>query len=302
MDGGCCRFRPTIALPEQAEWSEQELYYVLCHELTHWRRNDILYKWFSVIVQSVHWFNPVSYLIRRTLDNYCELSCDEAVIRDLDQQSRIAYGSTLLNLASTHALPGNMLATTLSEGKRRLKERIDGIRNFKKCSAGSAFLMAAIALLLTGCASVIPQTEQPVMTVASTSQIADGSGADTSETPQNSQNDAPTEQDVLAMRRAVEAGMTKEEIAWLTEVIKQANLWWEQRYMWEDIFGWNSLGDPENLAWNYFDQTGEIQIGWAEGPDADTDGAHIEMYHMLDRKSTRLNSSHPTTSRMPSSA
>ena len=75
--------------------------------------------------------------------------------------------------------------------------------------------------------------------------------------------------------------MTKEEIAWLTEVIKQANLWWEQRYMWEDIFGWNSLGDPENLAWNYFDQTGEIQIGWAEGPDADTDGAHIEMYHML---------------------
>ena len=42
--------RPTIVLPEQAEWSEQELYYVLCHELTHWRRNDILYKWFFVIV------------------------------------------------------------------------------------------------------------------------------------------------------------------------------------------------------------------------------------------------------------
>ena len=47
--------------------------------------------------------------------------------------------------------------------------------------------------------------------------------------------------------------------------------------MWEDIFGWNSLGDPENLKWNYFDQTGEIQIGWADSSDADTDGARVKV-------------------------
>lgn len=222
-----------------------------------------------MIVQSIHWFNPVPYFIRRTLDKYCELSCDEAVIRDLDLQSRIAYGSTLLNLASARVLPQNVLATTLSEGKRRLKERVDGIRNFKKQSVGSVALMATIVLLLTGCALVIPQTEQTVVTITPTAQIVDGSGTGTAETPQNSQDAAPTEQDVLAMRQAVEAGMSSEEIAWLTEVIKQTNLWWEQRYMWEDIFGWSRLGDPENLTWNYFDQTGVIQIGWADSSDAD---------------------------------
>ena len=102
-------------------------------------------------------------------------------------------------------------------------------------------------------------------------------GAETTEAPQNSQDAAPTEQDVLALRRAVEAGMTQEEIARLTEVIRQANLWREQRYIWEDIFGWNRLGDPENLMWNCFDQTGEIKIGWADSSNADTDGAQVQV-------------------------
>lgn len=53
---------------------------------------------------------------------------------------------------------------------------------------------------------------------------------------------------------------TEEEKERLTENIKIANLQLESAYLNENIFG--KLEDKESLLWNYFDKTGEIQIGW----------------------------------------
>lgn len=55
--------------------------------------------------------------------------------------------------------------------------------------------------------------------------------------------------------------MTDEQIEWLNLVVKEANLWWEHEYLIFDVF--QVLEDPNALFWNCFDQTGEIQIGWA---------------------------------------
>lgn len=80
------------------------------------------------------------------------------------------------------------------------------------------------------------------------------------------ETDAPTEiyipskEEVLAMREQVLEGMSQEEIDRLTENIKIANLQMERAYLNENIF--DKLSDPESVYWNYFDQTGEIQLGW----------------------------------------
>lgn len=147
-----------IVLPQidyTANGMETELRDVLRHELTHWRRHDILYKWFVVLVQSVHWFNPVVYFIRREIDKSCELSCDEAVVRGLSEQDRISYGNTLLALASERAIPRRIPATTLSERKKQLKERIISIRDYKKSTRTMVALMLVMAIALTGCATAI---------------------------------------------------------------------------------------------------------------------------------------------------
>ena len=52
--------KPVLYLP-QTEIKEEKLDYILLHELTHYRRHDLLYKWFAMLVSSIHWFNPVSY-------------------------------------------------------------------------------------------------------------------------------------------------------------------------------------------------------------------------------------------------
>lgn len=82
-------------------------------------------------------------------------------------------------------------------------------------------------------------------------------------------NYVPTEEDVLAARQQVTEGMSQQQIENLTEVVKAANLWLEQKYMYENLF--EKLSDPNNLYWNYFHQTGEIQIGWAVDGSLDMD-------------------------------
>ena len=59
----------------------------------------------------------------------------------------------------------------------------------------------------------------------------------------------------------------------LTEAVKTANLWLEQIYLYDDLFG--KLEDPDSLYWNYFDQSGEIQIAWAYDGNLDMDAVCV---------------------------
>lgn len=78
----------------------------------------------------------------------------------------------------------------------------------------------------------------------------------------------PSKGEVLSARETVLEGMSEEEKERLTENIKIANLQLESAYLNENIFG--KLEDKESLLWNYFDKTGEIQIGWThDGTVAD---------------------------------
>lgn len=70
----------------------------------------------------------------------------------------------------------------------------------------------------------------------------------------------PSKEEVLAMRETVLDGMTEEEITRLTENIKTANLQMERAYLNENIF--DKLSDQESPYWQYFDQEGDIQLGW----------------------------------------
>ncbi len=145
----CGVLRPRIILPARPADGEQ-LTNILRHELMHFRRRDTLYKWFSAAVLSLHWFNPLAWLIRRELDRACELSCDEMLLRTMDRAEKQSYGSTLLNMAASSPLPAGVVATTFSTEKKNLKERLEQIMNYKK--SGARLFAAVLALvLLTGC-------------------------------------------------------------------------------------------------------------------------------------------------------
>lgn len=85
------------------------------------------------------------------------------------------------------------------------------------------------------------------------------------DTAQITEVSAPSKEEILAMRKIVLEGMTEEEVERLTENIKIANLRLESAYLYDDIF--EKLSDKESLYWNYFDQKGDIQIGWSYDGD-----------------------------------
>ncbi len=134
---------------------KQELENILCHELMHDRRKDLIYKWFTVIVTSLHWFNPLMLPIRRQISHACELSCDEAVIRNMNAIQKQNYGETLLSMAAGKKLSAGILSTTLCEEKKELKERLVNIMKYKKLTSGMLFLSILIVALLTGCGIIL---------------------------------------------------------------------------------------------------------------------------------------------------
>jgi len=126
---------------------------IVLHELSHFDRRDILYKWFVILVSCVHWFNPFMYIIRREIARDCELACDEDVIRKMDTDERQSYGNTLLALASVRGHMAGAIATTMSEGKKNLKARLVSIMKYKKSSKSAVILMTVICIvtLCLGC-------------------------------------------------------------------------------------------------------------------------------------------------------
>ena len=142
-------FKPKIVLPLR-EYDEELLLNILRHELTHYRRFDMLYKWVTTALLSLHWFNPVAWVIRREFNRACELSCDEMLLRSMDRDEKQSYGNSLLLMAASTPLPSAVVATSFATEKRNLKERLVQIMNYKKSSTRLLSTILAVALL-TGC-------------------------------------------------------------------------------------------------------------------------------------------------------
>ncbi|MDE7131641.1 MAG: M56 family metallopeptidase [Lachnospiraceae bacterium] len=122
---------------------------ILYHELMHCKKRDIGYKWLFQVVLCVHWFNPVVYLFQRKFHLDCELACDEAVMKLLTDEGRRAYGDVLLDMAERNIVcRRNVLAMTLMEEKGTLKERLQGIIQYRKRSVSAVICAAVVVVVL----------------------------------------------------------------------------------------------------------------------------------------------------------
>ncbi len=141
-------FHPCIILPSE-EIKDIDLQNTIHHELIHFIHKDMFYKWLVQLTICIHWFNPFVYLIARETGRLCELSCDEEVIKKLDEKGKREYGNTLLNMANTEKkFKNSIVSVTLNEGKKLLKERLDKIMVFKRKTITHTCLSIALTLIL----------------------------------------------------------------------------------------------------------------------------------------------------------
>ncbi|MDO4275462.1 MAG: M56 family metallopeptidase [Eubacteriales bacterium] len=138
-------FHPCIVFPS-TEISSTDLSRIIQHELKHYKRKDMFYKWIVQITICLHWFNPFVYIMSHIISRDCELSCDEAVIRTLDVTERRSYGDALLNAVSTGRYRDSSVTAALGQSRELLKERLDAIMQYREKPKYFIFL----SLLLTG--------------------------------------------------------------------------------------------------------------------------------------------------------
>ncbi len=174
-------FKPRIILP-LAEMTALEFEHTILHELIHYKRRDILYKWLTQLTICIHWFNPLSYVLGRTMNRACELSCDEAVIQRLNAQERYAYGDTLLCAAGRGIRYNPPISTTaFSDSKKYLKERLDAIMNFQKRSKATFIITLVLSVIIFVGSAYIGVYAAGERDVAAKSTSRSGSSAESSD-------------------------------------------------------------------------------------------------------------------------
>ncbi len=154
-------FRPAVYLTPAAAASEESLRHVLAHETTHARHWDPLWSLVRCVCLTVYWFNPLVWAAALASKTDCELACDEGALKALGEAERIPYGQTLLRLIPVRKCPSSPLltATTMTSGKRQLKDRITRIAENRR-TLGAAVLLA-LALTLTACAATFTAAKPP---------------------------------------------------------------------------------------------------------------------------------------------
>ena len=159
--------RPAVYLNEKALQSPDALRFVLAHEQMHARHLDPLWSLLRGVCLTVYWFDPLVWLAAVLSREDCELACDEGTLRALGADERTAYGKTLLTLVPVCDKPQNPLlgATTMTSGKRSLKERITRIAENRQAKAAAVFAVVALAALVcavsfTGAPDTTPEVTQ----------------------------------------------------------------------------------------------------------------------------------------------
>ena len=143
--------RPRLLLPARVleQLNERELRLVLLHELIHLKRRDVLQNWLLILLQALHWFNPLVWLAFRRLRSARELVCDAAVLSYLDAGDRYAYGTTLIKMLDCFSrTPLAPSLVPILNRKSEIHRRVVMIANFKPATRLTTFISAALALTL----------------------------------------------------------------------------------------------------------------------------------------------------------
>lgn len=157
---------PEILLPDMS-YSDEELHFILAHEIQHIRSRDNLKKLFFVAAEALFWWNPLSHVYVNEYEMLTELECDRRVTEKMDSDTLKAYLGAILSVMKRLTADGgertavaSSFAQTYSV-KRRFAVLLD--RRERKSRLSRAAVYAAMFALFLASYLVIwqPYIEHP---------------------------------------------------------------------------------------------------------------------------------------------
>lgn len=147
--------RPRVYLPSGVPVQERP--YILAHEQHHIRRGDPLWKLLGYCALCIHWFNPLVWAAFVLAGKDMEMSCDEAVIRQLGADIRADYSASLLRLATHRKVISGM---PLAFGEGDTRGRVLNMARWKKPRVWVSILCAVLSIAVLAACALNPRQEE----------------------------------------------------------------------------------------------------------------------------------------------
>lgn len=160
--------KTAIYLPAQRldQLTEEQVKWIICHEECHYRQGDHIWSLLRILLTAVYWFHPLVWAAAYLSKKDAEISCDEKVLVNSNLTQKIAYGRTLICVASKEQkmsvfYPTTAAAGTKKELKNRMRKIVEENKYKRKAKVVLAVFMAAsVVFTFSGCGNVTQKEAQ----------------------------------------------------------------------------------------------------------------------------------------------
>lgn len=144
---------PVILIPKYmaSKLTNEEIKYIIIHELVHFKRKDTLINWIITVLNLIHWFNPILYFLFKRLRQDSEISCDARALSYIKGKEHKNYGNTIINLVSLVSSFDVKPWEASMVSKFEIKRRIVMISKFKKRTLIGTLVGVVAACIVCAC-------------------------------------------------------------------------------------------------------------------------------------------------------
>lgn len=166
--------RPAIYLTPKTLENGKSVRHVLAHELCHYRHGDHLWSIMRVLCLAGWWWNPLVWAAAVLSREDSELACDEAVMREIGEEDRLAYGHTLVDMIAVRRPSAGLMCatTTMISRKSGIKERLDMIVSAPKAAVSAMIAVPVLVAVFVGCTFTGARATAPLSAQEALSQLA----------------------------------------------------------------------------------------------------------------------------------
>lgn len=142
-------FKPKILItPEFLRQDDKTKKYIIMHELTHYKRKDLLFNYALLSITVIHWFNPFVWIFFKKIRQDVELATDEMVLEKLQKNEKKEYGMTLINsLQIFQEEPYTAKILCVTDDNKNIERRIKMVKLSNKFNENK-ILISIISLMV----------------------------------------------------------------------------------------------------------------------------------------------------------
>lgn len=119
-------------------FTEEELKFILHHELQHFKHYDNFKRCLLLIFRNIFWWNPLMERYFNDCEHVMEIHCDLRTVKNMNKEERIHYGETILKVVKECNTLNSSYETVHCTGffrrqaKEKLKQRLQVIADFQE--------------------------------------------------------------------------------------------------------------------------------------------------------------------------